>query len=143
MAALAGELERSSTFYNPNKESRRFLPPGELAEGEILDPGSAAPAPAAAGPGLWAASLWVTDEGGARPELVGRSRAALAAAGVRLTSLHAGVLWEPVLAARDASEARALLAGLALSRSRSEGLLANPHYQEVHLLGLAPRREAP
>jgi hypothetical protein len=143
-AALESELERSSAYYNPNKESRRFLPDGRLGEGELLEQGQALPAPASPAAGQrWQALLWITDEGGSRPALRERSGTRLAPAGFDLERLRSGTLWELDLVAENAEAARGLLTGLALSRGRHEGLLFNPHYQEGRLLELEPAVPAP
>ncbi len=143
-AALDAELERSSSYYNPNKEQRRFLPGDGLGEGELLEAKQALPAPECAVSGKrWRALLWITDEDGARPALRERSGVRLATAGFRLDRLRAGTLWELELNAGDADEARGLLAGLSLSRGRHEGLLFNPHYQEGRLLELEPVFDKP
>ncbi len=143
-AALESELERSSAYYNPNKEQRRFLPGEGLAEGEFLRADEALPAPAKPAAGKrWRTLLWITDEGGSRPALCKRSGSRLTPAGFELETLRSGTLWELELAADDADAARGLLAGLALSRGRHEGLLFNPHYQEGRLLELEPVTEVP
>ena len=141
-SALDAELERSSAFYNPNKERRRFLPPGSLAEGEVLTADGALPVPERGEGPRWRAQLWITEDGGAREALRLRGAPRLAAEGLRLRALRSGTLWMLELAARDAARARGYLIGLALSRSRREGLLFNPHYQEGRLLTLTPAPES-
>lgn len=142
-AALEAELERSSAYYNPNKEHRRFLATDRLGEGETLSTEEARPAPERVETSRrWVALLWVTDEGGDRPMQRRRSGARLAEAGLELRDLKGGTLWELELLAPDADTARGYLAGLALSRGRHEGLLLNPHYQEGRLLEIVPADDA-
>jgi len=140
--ALERELERTSSYYNPNKERRAFLETGLLGDGEPLGSGDTLPAGTAKPGSPWRALLWVTDEGGERPDLVRSSGARLARDGARLDSLHSGTLWEIELRAGSRNEARGLVAGLAIARSRREGLLLNPHYQEGHLLAMNPVEES-
>ena len=136
-SALAAELERSSAYYNPNKERLTWLAADALGAGDALP----APLPRPLGPAdalsSWQLGLWVTDEGGAADALRAASAARLSPA-VALTALHTGSFWELRLAAANAAEAGALAAALAVSRGRGEGLLLNPHYQEGRLLALAP-----
>ncbi|MBN2169957.1 MAG: hypothetical protein JW819_01395 [Candidatus Krumholzibacteriota bacterium] len=137
-AALAAELERTSAFYNPNKERHHLLAGGALPEGEPLAAADALEPPPAPGARLWRALVWVTDEGGEQAAL--RRRTARRLPG--LSGLRAGTLWELALRADTATMARGLAAGLALTRRRRQGLLLNPHYQEGRLLTLAPGEEA-
>jgi len=137
-AALEAELERTSAFYNPNKERRRLLAGGALPEGEPLAAADALDPPPAPGARLWRALVWITDEGGEQTAL--RRRTARRLPG--LSGLRAGTLWELALRADTAAMARGLATGLALTRRRRQGLLLNPHYQEGWLLALAPGEEA-
>ncbi len=142
-AGLASELERSSAYYNPNKENRRFLAEGRLDDGHVLVVNEAVDAPGEDVQGeAWRALLWVTDEGGDRAAQRRRSAARLAEGGVELSDLRSGTLWELMLRAPDIDTARGYVAGLALSRGRHEGLLLNPHYQEGRLLEILTETEA-
>ena len=135
-ASLDRELERTSSYYNPNKQSLEFLPAQGRDEGAILNAGDAKPRPATPASGRWLARVWVTDDGGERPDLMRGSNASLRADGVRLRSLRSGTLWLLTLRAADEAEAKGLTAAIAITRSRREGLLLNPQYQEGHLLSL-------
>lgn len=136
-AALAEELERSSAYYNPNKERLTWLPLGTLGDGEPLPAPVSRPVDAAGDLPRWRLGLWVTDEGGAADTLHAASAGRLAPA-VRLTGLATGSFWELTISAAARAEAAGLAAALAVSRGRGEGLLLNPHYQEGRLHSLAP-----
>ncbi|MCP4546153.1 MAG: hypothetical protein GY835_06780 [bacterium] len=135
-AALDVELERTSSYYNPNKQAREFLTENTLGDGRRLALADTRPRPEQPEGDLWRALVWVTDEGGERPDLLRASGAQLRARGVNLTSVRTGTLWDIRLHAQDEAHARGFVAGLALSRDRRKGLLLNPHYQEGHLLKL-------
>jgi hypothetical protein len=136
-AALEREVERGSTYYNPNKQRLRFLEDPPLPEGEILAAEDALAPGAETGGVSWEARIWVSDEGGERADLRRGAAARFAKAGARLESIRSGTLWILELRAADRDEARGRVAGMALSRGRADGLLLNPHYQEGWLLTLA------
>ena len=133
--ALEREVERGSTYYNPNKERIGFLAAPALGAGDQLSAAEALP-PGERGACLWLARLWVTDEEGARGDLLRGAASRFAEAGIRLASIHTGTLWALELRAANRAEARGRVAGMAISRGRGEGLLLNPHYQEGRLLDL-------
>ncbi len=137
--ALAAEVERGSTYYNPNKESHTWLLDPPLPQGEPLAEADAGSADDFNSGSAWCAELWVTDEGGARNDLLSGAALRFQKAGVRLVSIHKGTLWTFGLRAESAGAARGAVAGMALSRGRTAGLLFNPHYQEGRLLTLAEK----
>jgi hypothetical protein len=136
-AALAREVERGSTYYNPNKQRLSFLEDPPLPEGERLAAEVALAPGAESGGASWEARIWVTDEGGERADLLRGAAERFAQAGARLESIRCGTLWILELRAADRAEAHGRVAGMALSRGRADGLLLNPHYQEGWLLTLA------
>lgn len=55
---------------------------------------------------------------------------------VRIMDVSAGQVWRLILRAEDKDEASTLVNKIAVTRSRREGLLMNPHYQKMDLIGI-------
>jgi hypothetical protein len=87
---------------------------------------------------LWQGLLWVTDEGGGRPDLVRSSGTQMAAHGIELDNVRCGTLWKLTVLAASRDHAHRIITDMALTRGRRAGLLFNPHYQEGLLLELKP-----
>jgi len=117
--SLARDLaEKTNVFVNPNKHVYE------------LRAGSKDIAAARDG---YRVQVLVTDP------LDGSAEGALAALqgrlgyGGRVTGLVKGVLWTLDLACDSAEEARRIASDIAVTRSREQGLLMNPHFQECRV----------
>jgi hypothetical protein len=58
--------------------------------------------------------------------------------GVHVSELKYGELWRVVVSARDGDQAVESVERMAVTRSRREGLLLNPHYQTIEVLSALP-----
>ena len=140
VGALAKIFDRRSTFYNRNKHefalvarwngngcssgtdiiemrSRWGRSLGKAAEGTVL-----------------VAELAVHDDDDRGKRLGGGVAAELTRSGsapARVECHETSTVWWLALAAPDESQARRLAESIAITRSRDEGLLANPAYQRV------------
>ena len=116
--ALASELaEKTNLFVNPNKHvyeiwtAREEQAPaqGQLAHVLVTDP----------------------NDGGAQGILAAlQGRLGY---GGKVTGVTKGLLWTMVLDTDDPEEARRLAAEMAETKSLSQGLLVNPHFQEFEV----------
>lgn len=118
--ALAAELaEQTNLFVNPNKHVYEVRP--------------ATREPAQAREGRWVAQVLVTDaEDGAAQGMLAALQGRLGY-GDRVTGLLRGVLWTLELDCDGAEQARRLAEEIAVTRTRTQGLLMNPHYQECEV----------
>ncbi len=57
--------------------------------------------------------------------------------GVTVSGLKAGAMWRLLVHAVDAAAARKIARKMAVTRSRREGLLLNPHYQLLEIVSVA------
>jgi phosphoribosylformylglycinamidine (FGAM) synthase PurS component len=147
--SVLAEIDRvvrlDSTFTNQNKHfyhlGLSMEPDGDvsLAAGDF-DPGSDYPKSDCSCddggcPGIFACDLLVRERTGDREEgFVSRLNSRLE--GVSVTSVRAGELWRLVVCAPDEDEARKKVEEMAVTRSRQEGLLLNPHYQRFEFAGV-------
>jgi hypothetical protein len=106
-------VEHTSIFMNPNKHAYRIYP------GDVP--------PACGSETSCHVLVRDSDDMDANAALELLSRHPLCA--VKLSGLHRGALW--TVAVKDGSEktGREVAQSIALSTSRDQGLLANPHYQ--------------
>ena len=115
-----GILSRTTLLVNPNKHSAR------ISFGELPPPVQVS--------GAFPTRFLVTETGGSGRELSLRlkKRLSLPVAGV-----EQGVMWtvftDPGLAREERDE---LLEKIVVTRDRINGLLVNPHYQEIERIGL-------
>ena len=109
---------RAGRYLNPNRDAgvwRDELPPPP-------------------GPGC-VALLWILDGDGDDP--AGRAYFSQQS-GARLRDLRRGTFYRLWIPGRDVDAAARLAQEVAVSRTRRQGLLANPHSQTVELLELVP-----
>lgn len=86
-------------------------------------------------PGIFACDLLVRERTGDREEgFVSRLNSRLD--GVSVTSIKAGEIWRLIVCAPGEEEARKKVEEMAVTRSRQEGLLLNPHYQRFEFAGV-------
>lgn len=118
--ALAAELaEQTNLFVNPNKHVYEARPGTRE--------------PAEAREGRWVTQVLVTDpDDGAAHGMLAALQGRLGY-GDRVNGLLRGVLWTLELSCESADEARRLAGEIAVTRTRSRGLLMNPHYQECEV----------
>lgn len=112
-------VEKTWFFVNPNKHHWRVVPADKtLAEGAVLpvpDPSSAL--------------ILVRDRVDGTAEAVLDALRALVPEEEQPESLARGTLWQATFDNLDPGAAREAAERLAVSVSRTQGLLANPHYQ--------------
>ncbi|HUV35940.1 MAG TPA: hypothetical protein VMX58_03265 [Patescibacteria group bacterium] len=60
------------------------------------------------------------------------------AAGVGVSGMKAGEMWRIIVSAGSRGEALKTAGRIAVTRSRREGLLLNPHYQRLELVSVVP-----
>lgn len=118
--ALAAELaEQTNLFVNPNKHVYEARP-GTREPAEARD-------------GRCVTQVLVTDpDDGAAEGMLGALQGRLGYGG-RVTGLLRGVLWTLELDCKSGEEARALAEEIAVTRTRGQGLLMNPHFQECEV----------
>jgi phosphoribosylformylglycinamidine (FGAM) synthase PurS component len=140
-----GKVIRSdSAFTNQNKHFFRLTVSGEDGSG-LLESGSLrldkdyavnpeAPEP---GPGrrVFACDLLVRERGGDKDRGYS-SRLNDRLEGITVSGLRSGEVWRLIVAAEDEDQARTIVEKMAVTRSRRQGLLLNPHYQEYEFLGI-------
>lgn len=107
-------------------------PAGDVPGGALAPPGRR-PIVVDAGRGYLVEVLVEPADGGSGPDVGARLAAGLAREGVGadVEVVRRGVRWWLALAAPDASAARASAEAIAVTRSRTQGLLANPHAERV------------
>lgn len=137
--AVLDEIDRAvrldSAFTNQNKHLYR-LRAGEAGRGDLAI-GRDYPLRAGKRDGLHAVDLLVREK---RPD----AEAAFAARlgdrleGVSIASMVAGQVWRIVVDAPSDDGAVALAERMAVTRSRREGLLLNPHYQRHEIVAAGP-----
>ena len=155
IAALERVLDRRSTFYNRNKHEfalEATWDGGTHAGGLEKDVlrerwfGALRNRGAAAG-GVYALELGVSDDDRGAVDALGSvietDLANIADTGAaRVKFSEASTVWWLAIAAAGENEAREEAEKIAVTRSRDEGLLANPNYQTV-IIGPARALEAP
>ncbi|HSG29564.1 MAG TPA: hypothetical protein VLA34_13875, partial [Candidatus Krumholzibacterium sp.] len=88
----------------------------------------------AGGGRLYACDLLVTETGTDRgPGYAARLNSRLE--GVEVSGVISGEVWRLIVRAADEEEARSRVEEMAVTRSRREGLLLNPHYQQYGFIG--------
>ena len=156
--AILDEVDRvirmDSAFTNQNKHLYRLLladSNGSLVErlkgggsdgNGIISRGDLSvekdfPVEGPVGGALFALDLLVRERGsGSEDAYIDRLNARMN--GARIESLRAGEVWRMIISAADGSEAEAKAERIAVTRSRREGLLLNPHYQSFEFITAIP-----
>ena len=116
-AAIVRAACRAGRYVNTNRDAHAWL--DEPA------------AVAAARPGLCAADLWICEQDG--DDAVAQSYFAPQLGG-RLLQVRRGTLYRLWMPQRDAAAARQFALDVAVTRTRRQGLLMNPHAQTVEVL---------
>ncbi|HOJ62574.1 MAG TPA: hypothetical protein PK878_20030 [bacterium] len=118
-------VEKTWFFANPNKHTWRIVPSEKtLAEGAVL------PVPDSS-----TALILVQDRMDGTAEAVLDALRALGPGEERPDSLIRGTLWQATFANLDPGAVREAAERLAVTVSRTQGLLANPHYQIYKIFG--------
>jgi phosphoribosylformylglycinamidine (FGAM) synthase PurS component len=113
---------RAGRYLNPNRDAGVWLD-------EVSPPSSRSSV----------ALLWILDGDGHDPA----ARAYFSQrSGARLRDLRRGTFYRLWIPGRDADAAARLAQEVAVSRTRKQGLLANPHSQTVELLELVPASDS-
>ena len=117
---LATELaEQTNQFVNPNKHMYEVRAGGHEAAPEVE--------------GRHVAQVLVTDpEDGSAEGMLAALQGRLGYAG-KVNGLLRGVLWTVELNCGSREEALRIAREIAVTRTRTEGLLMNPHYQECEV----------
>jgi hypothetical protein len=159
---LADELDRvlsmDSAFINQNKHRYSLIVtergPGKPSDsGELLfrrgdlvhekdfplrsDPAAAGSVSGGPEARLFACDCFIREtdsskDAGFRDRLNGRLN------GSTVSDMRAGEVWRIMVLADDEKEAGEKVERMAVTRSRREGLLLNPHYQEFEIIGVTP-----
>ncbi len=111
---------RAGRYVNTNRDACHWLEP--RADG------------AAAETATYRVALWVTHGDGS--DAVARAYFQKSV-DVALRAVRRGVFWALTITARDADAARNRVLDLAVTRTRTQGLLANPHHERVEVLQVA------
>jgi hypothetical protein len=133
-----GEIERviclDSAFTNQNKHLYMLRMEDGAQAGDLhLDRDYPIMAEGGVGRSGFAVDCLVRELGSEREEGY-RSRLNSRLDGVRVTGIVAGEVWRVIIEAESEKEAVRKVEGIALTRSRREGLLLNPHYQRLEIL---------
>ncbi|MBN1884011.1 MAG: hypothetical protein JW876_00640 [Candidatus Krumholzibacteriota bacterium] len=134
--AIDRAVRLDSAFTNQNKHLYRLRETGGAGAGDLAVEEDY-PVRATGGGELRAVDLLVREK---RPE----SEAAYAARlgerleDVRILSMTAGEVWRIIVSAADDAAAVGLAERMAVTRSRREGLLLNPHYQRHEIVAVGP-----
>lgn len=84
---------------------------------------------------VFACDLLIREKDGAREEgFVSRLNGRLD--GVEVSAMKAGEVWRILCGAPDGESSKRLAEEMAVTRSRREGLLLNPHYQRYEFIGV-------
>ncbi len=120
---LAQELaEKTNLFVNPNKHSYEVRSPQQHTGGPNQQEG------------LWRVEVLVTDAEGAEADDIQQALTQRLGYGGRVSAVRRGILWTLLLTAASADEARDIAESITVTRSRSEGLLVNPHFQAWEII---------
>jgi phosphoribosylformylglycinamidine (FGAM) synthase PurS component len=111
---------RTNHFVNPNKHSFAVRPYDQRVSPPSRD-------------GLFEVEVLTTDAEGDRSADLETALAGDRAAQGHVKAVHTGVLWTLRLRADTPQEAVELARDIAVTRSRDQGLLANPHFQAVQI----------
>ena len=85
---------------------------------------------------IFACDLFVSEQGGGKDEgYAARLNARLA--GAEVTRMKSGEVWRILVRADGAEEAARKVEEMAVTRTRKQGLLLNPHYQAFEFIGTA------
>ncbi len=136
-AAIDREIRMDSAFTNQNKHLYGLSVSGG---GEEASAGGLAVEKdyprIEGGERVFACDLFVSEQGGGRSAgYASRLNARLD--GARVTSMRSGEVWRLLVRAQDKEEAARKVEEMAVTRSRRQGLLLNPHYQAFELIGTA------
>ncbi|MFO7916160.1 MAG: hypothetical protein R6U43_10805 [Candidatus Krumholzibacteriales bacterium] len=82
---------------------------------------------------LYACDCLVTEEGGGADY---SRRLSSRAERIDITGVKPGQVWRLILRAESGDQASRLVEEIAVTRSRKEGLLLNPHYQSHEIMGI-------
>lgn len=116
-------VQKTALFVNPNKHKWRL----ETADGSIKEQTTATI------PASVSAAVLVCDLIDGKAESALDASRALSPEGEQPASLIRGVWWDLVFADLPLEEIRQAAEKIALTKSREEGILANPHYQTYQI----------
>ncbi len=145
--SILDEIDRvvklDGAFTNQNKHCyslRGFMRPGaemDSVRGDlILDrdfPVIAGKRGRSAGVFAW--DLLIREKDGGREEGFS-SRLNGRLSGVEVSAMKAGEVWRVICDSQDEKSAKRMVERMAVTRSRREGLLLNPHYQQYEFIGV-------
>jgi len=158
MEELVRVVSLDSVFFNPNKHRyamivRKQDSKGSEADGELQsgrgdfspeDDFNLRPAPQSASSGageesqsLYVCDCLITESGRTRADGYTR-RLNSRLKGVEVSGMKAGEIWRMIVGAEDGKEAARKVESMAVTRSRREGLLLNPHYQSFEIIAVRP-----
>lgn len=83
--------------------------------------------------GTWTVHVLVTDDGNEVGKTILESLHRGSGVGAQVQSVVVGTLWALTLRSDSPEQARQMAEQMAVTRSRSEGLLLNPHYQDSEI----------
>jgi hypothetical protein len=135
-AEIDREIRMDSAFTNQNKHRYHLAVEGggkPVVTGD-LDLGADLPG---AGEGVFACDLLVTERESGR-DAAWAERLGPRLQGVRLSGVRSGEVWRLLVRAKDPAEAAAKIEEMAVTRTRRQGLLVNPHYQGFALIRTVP-----
>jgi hypothetical protein len=140
MSVIDREIRMDSTFSNQNKHvyclrigtgnkwdlaRGDFRPQKDVPRSEVeMDRTTS----------VYVCDLLVTEQGGGRSTGY-EHRLNSRIDGVVVSDMKSGEIWRILIKARNADEAALRAEEMAVSKSRREGLLLNPHYQEFEFIG--------
>jgi hypothetical protein len=145
-AALCGEVDRviraDSTFTNQNKHryslivsaARGSVTRGDLDLGRDFAIGDGTSAGSGTG-GAYLLDCLVRERDASRTQRY-RDRLNERLDGVRVEQCTAGEIWRFVVRSDSAANARETAERMLVTRSRTEGLILNPHYQEFEIVSV-------
>jgi hypothetical protein len=130
-------VRMDSAFTNQNKHRYALRVEGGPSSGDLaLDKDYPVLAGGSGGGGGYAVDCLVRELDGGREEGY-RDRLDSRLEGVRVRGMVAGEVWRLLVRARNEEEAIGRVERIAVTRSRREGLLLNPHYQRFEILSVA------
>ncbi|MEA3400543.1 MAG: hypothetical protein U9R79_04790 [Armatimonadota bacterium] len=119
--ALARELaEETNLFVNPNKHTYQVRFPEDHAADARQD-------------GEYTVNVLVSNPDDSAGEGILSALRGRLGYGDRVRGVDTGVLWTMQLAADSPGQAREIAEDIAVTRSQSEGILINPHFQDYEM----------
>ncbi|MBN1879627.1 hypothetical protein JW823_05910 [bacterium] len=115
--------EKTKVFVNPNKHRYAIQPEGTIHS-----------APCPDNPGSFSIPVVISSFDDRAGTTAMQTLNDLYSVGKNVRSVQSGVLWTLVLKAESLDAARRIAEDIAVTRSRTEGLLANPHYESILIL---------